>query len=250
MSTLPTDHPDDDGRVRELLADARHTEPIPDDVAARLDAALADLRHEPQGGPSPAVPDLAAARRRRNVRNLLAAAAAVVVVGVGIGQLDLSGTADSDSAADGGSSMSGAGDSAGDTAGGGADDSTDRQLTDGLRATGPVVGLDADHFGRQVRRLSGTTAAYDADRNLSSYASTPESLSDSSSGAEKDQPQPNAARLSCDPTDWGPGRRVKARYDGKPGVLIYRPRQGDTQVVELFLCGHDDPTRSITLARH
>ena len=33
-------------QVRRLLADARHTEPMPDDVAARLDGVLADLPDE------------------------------------------------------------------------------------------------------------------------------------------------------------------------------------------------------------
>ena len=40
---------------------------------------------------------------------------------------------------------------------------------------------------------------------------------------------------------------MAVRYDGQRGVLVYRPVKGDTQVVDLYLCGSDDPARSITL---
>jgi hypothetical protein len=43
------------------------------------------------------------------------------------------------------------------------------------------------------------------------------------------------------------GPAVAVRYDGEPGVAVFRPVHGDTQVVDLFLCGHDGPYRSITL---
>ncbi|MDR6174261.1 hypothetical protein QE364_000758 [Nocardioides zeae] len=82
--------------VRRLLAEARHDEPVPPAVAARLDATLAGLRAERGGSTAPVAPpalpprpggdapiDLAAQRRRRRGSLLLAAAAAVVVVGVG-----------------------------------------------------------------------------------------------------------------------------------------------------------------------
>ncbi|MBZ5738175.1 hypothetical protein [Nocardioides mangrovi] len=252
MTTLSTD----DDRIRELLADARHTGPIPDDVAARLDAALGELAGSsgeplpepvlPTPVPSPAVPDLAAARRRRTARNLLIAAAAVVVVGVGISRLDLSGVSssadDSGSSADGPASASDAG---GDAAAG-----SDGSLR---KATGPTVVLDSDRFGHQVRALrlrepvasAPASGAYDAPTD-----GTTDGPADRLFGADGERSSElGAARASCDPASWGPGRRVKARYDGKAGVLIYRPAQGDTQVVELYLCGHDDPTRSITLPR-
>lgn len=69
-------------RVRRLLAEARHDEPAPPEVVARLDATLADLVAE--RSPAPVV-DLAARRRRRR-GSLVLAAAAVVVAGVGLGQ--------------------------------------------------------------------------------------------------------------------------------------------------------------------
>lgn len=76
--------------VRRELAAARHREPIPADVADRLDDVLASLSladvHDPSLDERP-TDTLAARRRRRNATRLLLAAAAVVVAGVGIGQL-------------------------------------------------------------------------------------------------------------------------------------------------------------------
>ena len=53
--------PAEEERVRRLLADARHTEPMPDEVVARLDGVLADLAET--AGPRAHRGDLA--RRRR-----------------------------------------------------------------------------------------------------------------------------------------------------------------------------------------
>jgi len=40
---------------------------------------------------------------------------------------------------------------------------------------------------------------------------------------------------------------VAVRYAGSRGALVFRRPRGDTQVVDLYLCGRDEPTRSITL---
>ena len=81
--------PEQEARVARLLADARADEPIPAEVAARLDRVLAGMAGEQIAGPDqPVAPVIdIAARRRRRVRTLLVAAAAVVVAGVGIGQV-------------------------------------------------------------------------------------------------------------------------------------------------------------------
>ena len=105
-SQLP---PADDERIRRLLAEARHTEPMPEAVATRLDGVLAslsadraqrreDLAHEDHRAP---VVDLAARRRRRTAANLLVAAAAVLVVGFGITQVLPDGMSGSDGDAGG-----------------------------------------------------------------------------------------------------------------------------------------------------
>ena len=93
-----TDEPDDlpadpdTEAVRRLLADARHTGPMPDDVADRMDAVLTDLAAGPVESPTPvpapadAIVAYLATQRRRRATGLLVAAAAVVVGGVVIAQ--------------------------------------------------------------------------------------------------------------------------------------------------------------------
>ena len=90
-------HPDPDDAVRRLLADARPTEPMPADVAARMDDVLAGLADGsvagaetsgPGADPAPIRPAVAslAAERRRRAAGMLVAAAAIVVGGVVVAQ--------------------------------------------------------------------------------------------------------------------------------------------------------------------
>lgn len=218
----------DDEQVRRLLADARHTEPLPPDVADRLDGVLADLRADRPLRPT--VTDLAAARRRRRARTMLLAAAAVVVVGIGIGQLNGSGTGD-DEAADSATSSDAGGSAAGD-----------REQTgpaDGLMggdsaaesvpepASGSAARVDSRTFGTRVLQLRDQGAVLDRDQG-------PAALQ-------------YEAKARCVGRDPGAGTPVSIRYDGSPAVLVYRPPRGDTQVVDLYLCGRDEVVRSITL---
>ena len=46
--------------------------------------------------------------------------------------------------------------------------------------------------------------------------------------------------------DFGDGLAVGATYDGTPAALVLRQPAGDVQVVDLYLCGTTEPTRSIT----
>ena len=86
--SLPELTPEQESEVRRLLAEARHDEPIPTEVADRLDTVLADLTRDEPGSPGVApVIDLAARRRRRNAAAVLAGAAAVIVAGFAIGQV-------------------------------------------------------------------------------------------------------------------------------------------------------------------
>ena len=211
----------DDDRIRRLLADARHDEPIPPDVAGRLDGVLADLRADRPVRAT--VTDLAAARRRRRARTLLVAAAAVVVAGIGIDQLrgsSLSGST-SDSSAGGSVSVREQPAPQDNADGGGAEASAPQALS------GASVRLDPGRFARQVARLQLGRAdtAYD-------YNST-DGLLHALKAVRCRRP--------------GPGHAVPVTYDGAPGVLVYRPPTRDSQVVDLILCGHPGITRTITL---
>ncbi len=234
--------PEQEREVRRLLADARHHEPMPTDVAARMDRVLSDLAAQP-GGAGPDEEQGAsvvalASRRRRRVTSLLVAAAAVVALGVGLGQLtDLgSGSSSSDSAADRGMATA---DSAGSGAGseaGGKEDSPEPS-TNGL-ASGAApqmafahpVRIRPDHFSADVARArhrSDKSASYDA-RDL-------------------DALEKASGKIDCTPADWGSGTFVPVVYDGHPGVLAFRAVNGDTQVADLFGCGSSKVLRSITL---
>ena len=236
-------------QVRRLLAAARHTEPMPDDVVARLDGVLAGLARERAGADRaaelPTAPvDLAGARRRRTVRNLLVAAAAVVAVGVGLNEADLtvsgggedtasSATSDGigpDSAAGGQSAAAGQADQPEAAVPSAADD------RDSFLRDQEPVRLTSERFGPQVRRLQSQ------ERAAALYGTTT-----SQSDARPERDELDAFGASCSTEGWGAGRRVAVRYDGDLGALVFRRAHGETQVVDLYLCGSDEPARSVTL---
>lgn len=227
--------PDDDltptdEQVRRLLSDARHDEPMPDDVAARLDEVLAGLRED-----RPPV-DVAARQRRRHVRNWVLAAAAVVVIGVGANQVDWSGMSTS---ADGGgdSAASGAMEANDEDAGGSEVPAPEAAAGSRPGWQSARTQLDSDAFGEQVEQFR--VDERQELRRLDDLASTT-SGELSSDGAY-------AYSGFCGIGKVGRGVRFPVRYDGERAWLVFRPPQGETQVVDLYLCGRDDPTRSITL---
>jgi len=217
-------------QVRRLLADARHDQPMPDDVADRLDRVVADLTDEARRTPPPAdTPpvDLAARRRRRVARNVLVAAAAVVVLGVGISRLDLAGDADGGASSDSGAASAPESSARDDESAGG----------DSLLVHGRPLVLSSEGFDRQVRRVS-------LHPPLASLADTPQ---EEGSSGDMGVGEDAAVRPWCDDPDWGIGTRIPVRYDGRRGVLVLRKASGDTRDVDLYLCGVSDPTRSTTV---
>ena len=226
--------------VRALLAEARHAEPMPDDVVARLDRVIAGLAVEDADGPAP-LPDnvVPLAVRRRRAARMLVAAAAVVVAGVGVGQVlqDHGGGAGGDAAtaSDRGKELvqgesqglsSGSDSSGGGSAGsgGGAVPSVPQagSASDGVVA----YKLRPEHFAADSRTIQRRYDTLDTTASLSAerfHAST------------------------CSPGSWGSGRYVPVEYGGTPAYLVLRRPSGDSQVADLFLCGGDEPVRSITL---
>ena len=225
----------DDERIRRLLADARHTEPVPEAVATRLDEVLAGLSaeradqdaHEDRRAP---VIDLAA-RRRRTAANLLVAAAAVLVVGFGISQVLPNGM--SGGAADRGHLRRGRrapGDSADSGGGEGSRNAQPEAGPEGPAPTeydggaaGKAFQIRSERFGADVRRLR-TQLLQDRSQALVEY------------------PAPE-----CLTADVGAGEVVAATYDDAPAAIVLRSPSGDVQVVDLYLCGDAAPRRSITL---
>ena len=248
--------PPEEERVRRLLAQARHDEPMPPEIVARLDGVLRSLAAEPVVGSPNAehraaeaptgghrvvahgapVVDLSARRRRRRATSLLVAAAAVTVIGVGLPPV-LRGmtTGASDSAGSASKADLGTdGDAAPEAAGG---DRPDFRLKGG-----PAPRISAERFDLEVAELSGR--AYAAVAPSPARTQAPDVTEAPSS--TRDQAELGAARCPGGVRRdlWGEGDLLAVRYDGRRGVLVFRAPEGDAQQVDLFLCGETAPTRS------
>ena len=240
-------NPHESERVRRLLADARHTEPIPDDVAARIDRALADAAAEP-ATVAPVVP---LAERRRKAGRLLLAAAVVVVGGVALGQVVGNRSADNEAA----DTSTAARESAPDQGQLPAPNRDDNQLQDNGNSAGAE---DQDALPGAVsstrrslskvapRRIRPDRFAADAAR-LRPLATAQNARKAQAYVAEAPHAADLAQRDACEAGAWGGGRYVRVVFDREAGWLVYRAPRGGTQVVDLFLCGDDSPERSATL---
>jgi hypothetical protein len=206
-----TDRPDEIAEVRRLLAEARHTEPMPDDVAARMDDVLAGLsRTEPIAEVVP----LASHRRRKTAAALLAAAAVVVALVLVAPHLSHSG-----------SSSSGVAATAGGVTSGSQPGHHSQRLgrstskTPAPSAASPVSVVRPEHFRADARaaqtRLRG---GFQALESTPSCAGVPRA-----------------------------GRVVPAEYRNAPAALVFGPVREGTRVVELYACGTSQPLRKVTL---
>jgi hypothetical protein len=226
---LPELTPEQESEVRRLLAEARHDEPVPADVATRLDRALADLSREaPVRTSEPVAPviDLAARRRRRNAAALLAGAAAVIVAGFGIGQaIDVSsddaGTSTADSAV---ARDDAEGSGAEEPLAGGQDQAQDFSEAQPLR-------LRSSHLRRdiqvQLRRLPYHASA--------GVMPAPETF-------DADVDCPPAATAAH-----GTGELFAAYYDGIPAVLALGPPTNGSQEAQVLACTTGEALRSVTV---
>lgn len=227
--------------VRRLLADARHEGPTPPEVVARLDDALADLvsergdaslpRDEHDETPTTRAPvvDLGA-RRRRLVGMGVLAAAAVVVAGVAVGQ--------------GLPRMSG-----GDSDSGAADVATsqERDFSDDADGGSDSSGAAEDGAESLKTPAAAPDAAYPT--VSSDAADLDDELLDlrPRAGARSGAVTSSGAYDAFCVRGIGPGRRLAAEVDGRPGVILYKPRTDDAQDVAIFVCGSGVPVRTLTL---
>jgi hypothetical protein len=223
-SDLPELTPEQESAVRRLLAEARHDEPIPTDVADRLDTVLAGLTRDEPGAPGVApVIDLAARRRRRNAAAVLAGAAAVIVAGFGIGQVIDVGGSDDDAASSTNADSSGGRAEAKDNSG------SDESPADGSAATISPQGA-APEATRQVLKLSSQHLARDVDDQLDNDA------------VQLDARNPVAAfsAVGCTtpppPNKFGTGDFYPALFDGIPAVLALRPPAEGQQQADVLAC--------------
>ena len=243
-----------DAWVRDLLASARVTGPVPDDVAARLESTLASLRAERVGEAADPVPDEPApvVPLRRRLAPLLAAAAAVVVVAggaVGVSRL----------ASDHGAQNSAAGSSSAGTAEGGA--AVPRtpldQRSGGVAAATALPRLSRKAFAQDAAAVMRTFStdlrgASGGGTVGATPGTTPAPTSSTTDSAEQPHAAekgaappvtatPGAAALSAPvaacPGPVSPGAvTVPATLDGTPVALVFRPPTATEQRVEAWSC--------------
>ncbi|MDN5893637.1 MAG: hypothetical protein L0H93_06375 [Nocardioides sp.] len=219
--------------VRRLLADARHEEPMPADVASRLDGVIADLGADlstnraagPAVDPEPPA-SVTPLRRRSKLPQALLAAAAVVAVGFGITQVLPSGE---DGAGDAGSESPNSSSLSDDDPGAADQDSgaaaPDSQRSDSQRT-------QPRHLGRE--------------RSRTLLSRVP--LSGLSPGFESDSELPAS---SCGPRRLAEGqRRAAATYQGQSAVVIFHPVNNGERTADVYVCGRGSdsgPLTSVTL---
>lgn len=230
--------PAQDDAVRALLASARHTDPTPPEVVARLDAALASLTSDRLETRAPVV--TLASRRRRTAGTLLLAAAAVVVAGVGIGQVLPTGSSDESSAgagdtamstderpAESGSSPYGA---EADMPGQDGEDGADPKQGDtSSRTTPEAVPSPSNGLVGDLSALSGETALKPQVRKL------------------RDVVDPTASYAVCPVPDAETDTSVSVTFDGMPGALVFHAPSGGIQRIDVFLCGEREALRTLKL---
>jgi hypothetical protein len=239
--------------VRRLLAGAREDGGIPDDVAARLDAVLADLSAERAATP----PDADVIPLRRRWPKVLVAAAAVTLFGFGAVQLMGDGANDAGS----GDVASGAReDEPRDLPESGApldlgrsiapdaqapnapqpgDQSGDNAALDGLGTALTLSQRSLDRIGLQgLRQLRPGTL----DRDLSELTRT---------SAAENSGHPNAydaqsSRIRCGPFySVSGGETFAALYRRHLALVLFHPSLDGVRLVEIYDCESATPRRAI-----
>lgn len=235
--------------VRRLLADARHAEPVPLDVTARLDRVLEQLAAG--GVDAPETVSELAVRRRRRAAGLLAAAAAVVAVGVGLGQVvpgATGGDAGSVDVATAGEAPASADDDrvAGleaeeSSVGAGSDEVQDETVPSEADALSDGAVLAESAPASDLAHPPGPPVRVRAERFTDDALRARHRLDGARASGRGD------TGFECAGGGWGPGTAVAVLYEGRPHVLAFRAPAGDWQVVDLLRCGTGEILRSTTL---
>ncbi|RNL75407.1 hypothetical protein [Nocardioides marmorisolisilvae] len=261
--------------VRDLLASAKVETPIPAEVAARLEATLAELTGAAPRGEAPLpVPDeddpvvVPLRRRSRLAPRILAAAAVVIVAGagaVGLGQV-LDNTSSNKSASADSANTSDAGGSAAvpTVPPPGPVMSPEDSVTEASgksydfnAALRSVPVLTTDTFATQVSGIDFAQAARRGAKNLNrlyTLGSTP-TTTDQASGDLEDTsgsvPTPqsadaNASKSTVLALARAAGQCAGPKIDGtktypivldnQPAVLVVHPANAGTQLVEAWAC--------------
>lgn len=237
MSDRPSSHRDpEQDAVRRLLADARVTEPMPPEVASRLDEVLAGLdpaEAVPRGGThrDRAPVDLAAERRRRRNRKAglaLVAASFLVVGGTNLAEFAGFGSGGDEA-------------NVATNAGAGADEQADTQgRTESEAESVPSAEADASDldelYGNDGEAAaSGALGSGSLESDLVAFlAGDPTTVTASELRA-----------AGCLPPV--PGARYWVSLDGTPAVLVLGPAGEQGREAVVYACGASAPAVSLVL---
>ncbi|CAN5336835.1 hypothetical protein BH09ACT11_BH09ACT11_05810 [soil metagenome] len=205
-----TDH--DDAQIARLLAGARHDEPIPEHVAARMDEVLVGLVADRTAAADTAALDTARSGRlrRRRIPRVIAAAAAVLVVG-GLGWSVADRSSDEMATTDAGAESAAVAESGSDLG---------EPVDPGVAEDGMSAGSDQARIGGVLSApvpLSSTTFDADATALAEQYAVT--SSAPAGGEASSTATTVTATGFRCGPANWPSGTLLPVVYDGSDAVL-------------------------------
>lgn len=226
--------------VRRRLAAARHDQPMPADVASRMDDVIAGLAAERAGAPhatTPAATDASPGSSsssgelatvtplRRRWPQVLLAAAAVAAIGVGVTQVLPTDSGD-DSSVDAGGSNSEL-DRDESFAEAPPESGGEEPPADAAPSEAPASG--EDHYSAQLDRL--------AEDYLPQLSQLPGVTADKDSRAEL-----RAQRAAgCGPATLPAGATpISVLYGGREALVVFGP-VADPQLVSIYVCDSEQP---------
>lgn len=220
--------------VRRQLAAVRHTDPMPVEIAGRLDDVIAGLqserveRAEPAESPAPNVVPLASRRRHRIVQGLVAAAA-VVAVGVGVTQVLGNSSSDDDA---GDAQVSAENDDRSGVNSGAPTDGSPESTAPGGELVAPDPGL---------YKTAPEVSSGSFQQDVTALSPTP---GDPTGGAPGLQRMTRKCSLTAPPEGYD---ALPVRYDGKPAILAFGELDQGRQRVDLYLCATGVRERSASV---
>lgn len=250
-SPTPDETAPDEDRVRALLAESRVTEPMPPEVAARLEDVLGELVG---ARTAPIVVPLRPRWRQRTARGLVVAAAVLIVGG---GTMTLLQHRDQSSGGASGSAADSATSSMATDTPGSADlgkrspqplrnevhDSAGALGAQSQKSRQVLPSLSSAHFADGVRHLVTTTAADRA--GLSGLTATAAQPAPEYGAAVADCARPIAVpadRLSRDDV-------LTVSLDGALATLVVEPVGSDPRTATAYSCDGKDVLATTTLRR-
>lgn len=257
--------PEREAVLRRVLAESAGPEPLPAQIAARLDGVLAGLVEERATVPTVSHPeghgvvvplDAAARRRRVRVRVLLGAAAAVVAVGVGVGAINTAtqqGSDDLSAANEMAEEDPARSDEGGSSADGQSlDDGAAEAPAQEPEGASPEPGEDDEELlsSPEPRRVVTDDPLREVrpERLREDLVALQHVTLPRAALADYSRPTLSApASFMCEPAAFGPGYLVGIEYAGKPAVVAFREPVGSTQAAEVLACGTGDVLHSTTL---